>query len=107
VLSQEKTRLNSFIASHKTHLLVDIAELITPQAIKDEMSGEHVFSEFGLTHINSIGELVSNGKQIATSFQISQARKQVLRPGDILIVNKGPIGKVVLVGDDLCDNTIQ
>jgi hypothetical protein len=106
VLSQEKTRLNSFIASHKAHLLVDIAELITPQAIKDEVSGEHVFSEFVLTHINRIGELAINGKQIATSSQISQARKQVLRPSDILIVNKGSIGKVVLVGDDLCDNAI-
>lgn len=106
VLSQEKTRLNSFLASHKTHSLVDIAELITPQAIKDEMSGEHVFSEFGLTHMNSIGELASHGKQIATSSQISQVRKQVLRPGDILIVSKGSIGKVALVGDDLCDNAI-
>jgi len=106
VLSPEQKKLNKFLASHQTQTLAEIAELITPQAIKDELGGEIIFNEFGLTHTNGIGELVGEGKQVSTSSMVSRAKKQQLQSGDILIVNKGAVGKVVIVGDDVCNNAM-
>jgi type I restriction enzyme M protein len=106
VLSPEQKKLNEFLSEKQTQSLEDIAELITPQAIKDEMAGDTVFHEFGLTHVNEIGELVGEGKRVLTNLQVNRANKQVLQANDILIVNKGSVGKIVLVGDSLPPNAM-
>ncbi|GAC27874.1 hypothetical protein [Brumicola pallidula] len=83
-----------------------IAELILPQAIKDEVAGEVVFHEFGVSHVNDIGELIGEGKKVLTSSQISRANKQLLQTNDILIVNKVSVGKIALVESPLPTNAM-
>lgn len=97
VLSHEQKELNRFLTNNETIALNDIAELIGPQAIKDEVDGEATFYEFGLSHLNDIGEFVGEGKKVTTNSQISRAKNQILQENDILIVNKGSVGKVAFV----------
>lgn len=106
VLSREQKELNLSLASTETIALNDIAELIGPQAIKDEVGGEATFYEFGLSHLNDIGEFVGEGKKVTTNSQISRAKNQVLQENDILIVNKGSVGKVAFVEHLPADNAM-
>jgi type I restriction enzyme M protein len=106
VLSPEQEQLNDFLSNQPTQKLEAIAELITPQAIKDELAGEVAFHEFGVSHVNDIGELIGDGKKVLTTSQISRANKQLIQTNDILIVNKGSVGKIVLVENPLPTNSM-
>ncbi|MEM0514055.1 N-6 DNA methylase [Pseudoalteromonas sp. YIC-827] len=106
VLSHEQKELNRFLANNETIALADIAELIGPQAIKDEMDGEAIFYEYGLSNLNDIGEFVGEGKTVTTNSQISRAENQILQENDILIVNKGSVGKVAFVEQVPAENAM-
>jgi type I restriction enzyme M protein len=97
VLSPEQKKLNRFLDTQETLALSDIAEIIGPQAIKNELDGEVTFYEFGLTNLNDIGEFVGEGKKVSTNSQVSRAQNQLLQENDILIVDKGSVGKVAFV----------
>ena len=106
VLSKEHKELIDFLNHRDTSKLGDIAKIISPQAIKDELNGTYHFREFSLSHINTIGQLVGDGKLITTDTQKSRAQKQLLKSGDVLIVNKGSTGRVALVESDGLNDTI-
>lgn len=106
VLSHEQKELNRFLENNETIALADIAELIGPQAIKDEMDGEATFYEYGLSNLNDIGEFVGEGKRVTTNSQVSRAENQILQENDILIVNKGSVGKVAFVEQVPAENAM-
>lgn len=97
VLSNEQKELNHFLTNNETIVLSKIADLIGPQAIKDEAGGEVTYYEYGLNNLNSIGEFVGEGKKVTTNSQVSRAENQLLQKNDILIVNKGSVGKIAFV----------
>jgi type I restriction enzyme M protein len=106
VFSQEQKALNIFLADNETIALNDIGSLISPQAIKDEAYGDYSFNEYGLTSLNEIGEFIGEGKKVTTSSQINRAENQLLQKDDILIVNKGSVGKVAFVEELPAENAI-
>ncbi|MHC6647647.1 N-6 DNA methylase [Alteromonas sp. HB246098] len=106
VLSSEQKQLNQFLDNHDTIALSDFAELISTQAIKDEMDGDATFYEYGLTNLNDIGELLGEGKKVATNTHVKRAQNQILQKNDILIVNKGSVGKIAFVEELPSENAM-
>ncbi|GAM72600.1 type I restriction-modification system [Vibrio sp. JCM 19236] len=106
VLSAEQKDLNHFLATQQTITLSEIAELIGPQAIKVEADGENKFYEFGLNNLNDIGIFTGKGKKVSTNSQASRAQNQLLQEDDIVIVNKGSVGKVAFVEQVPSDNAM-
>ncbi len=98
VLPHHQLKLNELIGQLKTTPLSQLTELIRGQAIRhqDSMSGES-FIEVLPGDINEAGEIENPEKSIRTEDQLKRARQQLLKPGDILLVVKGQVGKVGIV----------
>lgn len=90
-----------------TRSLYEVAEIIRAQMLKSEEGddGQRVI-EVGGGDINDTGFicLQEPPKEVVVSGRArKRAEQQRLFPGDILLVGKGSIGKVALVGED-CDD---
>jgi len=108
VLTEEQIRVDAFLDKHELEELSSRCQIIRPQAIKhEETSSSSEFIEFGIGDIDSTGSLTGNGRSIkATLVNATKARKQLIRPGDVLLVCKGAIGKLAIVPDDIPENSI-
>lgn len=107
VISEEEKQIQEFLENHDSKELSELATLIRPQPLKHDESGSHEFIEFGIHDINSVGQLTGDGKTVKVSLVDKvKASKQLIKPGDLLIVCKGAIGKVAVVPDDIPENSI-
>jgi restriction endonuclease S subunit len=91
-----------------TRPLSAIAELIRGQLLKEEdpLSGEY-YLEVGVKDIGDDGMVRIPAKKLRLSGRMKdRAELQRLQPGDILLVTKGSVGKVGLVGGDCGDNWV-
>jgi type I restriction enzyme M protein len=104
VRSEEHRQLiKEFIASNPpTAKLADLVDIIRPQALKDDGTGDLLFREYNVSAINPIGELSGEGKilQVGNN-EINRAAKQTIEPNDVLVVCKGAVGKVAIVGNTI------
>lgn len=107
VLSDKEIALNSFLASHKTKPLDELAEIIRPQPVKHDEKGIVTFKEFNVSSLNEIGELTNQSKYIkVNALEQKRVRKQAIISKDILVVCKGSIGKVGIVSNQVEENAI-
>jgi type I restriction enzyme M protein len=109
-VSSEEFRqlIKEFRASNPpTVKLVDLVDIIRPQALKEDLSGCHFVTEYNVSSINPIGELSGEGKEIQVGDnEIEKVIKQAINKNDVLVVCKGAVGKVAIVGNTLpsfCD----
>ncbi|WP_179208970.1 N-6 DNA methylase [Salinicola salarius] len=91
--------------------LSDIAELIRAQTLKGEEEGEDgkLFTEIGGRDIDASGSISIEEprKELKVAGRTrKRAEQQQLRPGDVLLIGKGSIGRVALVGNDCGDNWV-
>lgn len=107
VLSDEEKGLIDFLNSNETAKLEDLAEIIRPQALKHDENSEITFTEYNLASMNTIGEISGEGKKInVNSDELNRANKQTIKPNDILVVCKGAVGKIAIVGEYISENSI-
>ncbi|MEO9944937.1 N-6 DNA methylase [Paraglaciecola sp.] len=107
VISEEEKQIQEFLDNHDSKELAEIATLIRPQPLKHKESGNHEFTEFSIHDINSVGQLTGYGRSVKVSLVDKvKASKQIIKPGDLLVVCKGAIGKVAVVPDDIPENSI-
>lgn len=104
VQSEEHRQLiKEFVASNPpTAKLADLVDIIRPQAVKDDGTGDLLFREYNVSAINTIGELSGEGKVIQVGDnEVNRATKQTINPNDVLVVCKGAVGKVAIVGNSI------
>nr|WP_223231646.1 type I restriction-modification system subunit M/S [Pseudoalteromonas distincta] len=107
VLSDEEQKLNNFLMENDTAQLEDVVEIIRPQAVKHDDNGIEEYTEYNVSNINGIGQLAGYGKRISVNQkEFVKAKKQIIKPNDILIVCKGAVGKVAVVGDNISKDSI-
>lgn len=107
VKSEEDRNLESFISKFTTRKLSEIAEIVRPQAIKHDELGSVNLSEFGLSDLNEIGELSGYGKKIKIlPSEERKARKQMIKPNDLLVVCRGAVGTVGIAGTNIPDTSL-
>lgn len=110
VQSEEHRQLiKEFIAySTPTAKLADLVDIIRPQAVKDDGNSHTLFTEYNVSAINPIGELTGKGKVLQVGCtEINRAAKQIIKPNDVLLVCKGAVGKVAIVGNTAPECTNQ
>jgi type I restriction enzyme M protein len=107
VFSEDEQKLNAFLLSHQTAQLADLVEIIRPQAVKHDESAENTFTEYNLSTLNEIGEISGEGKLIQVGInELNRADKQTIKPYDVLVVCKGAVGKIAIVGEHISENSI-
>lgn len=81
-----------------------MAELIRGQLLKEDKTPQgETFYEVGVRNISNDGLVNKPEKSLQLSGRMrDRAELQRLQPGDILLVSKGSVGKIGLVGND-CD----
>ena len=85
----------------------DLVEIVRPQAIKHDETGDCVFIEHNLTSLNSAGQLTGEGKIVKVSTkEASKAEKQRILPGDVLVSCRGAVGRVALIDFPIADNLL-
>lgn len=88
--------------------LQDVAEIVRAQALKSEEGGTH-FIEVGGRDIDTSGQIriEEPPKELHVAGRTrKRAEQQQLRPGDVLLISKGSIGRVALVGSECGDNWV-
>lgn len=107
ILADEEKRLNDFLSQHDTSGLDDVVEIIRPQALKHDDSGSEDYIEFNVSNLNEIGQVSGRGKQVLVNQKdLSRTGKQEIQAHDVLVVCKGAVGKVGLVGEEVAENAI-
>jgi hypothetical protein len=113
VLGSEARRVRDLLAQAETRL-DDLAELYRPQALLASTAGRNRRAEYaedppeyvdgerivevGVADIDEAGLVRDPQKLVPSTPEVVQrSRKARLEPGDILIVNKGSVGKVAFV----------
>jgi len=105
----DATRKISYLENARP--LNEVAEIVRAQTLKGE-EGEDgmLFIEIGGRDIDDDSGQIRIEKprkelQVAGRTR-KRAEQQQLRPGDVLLISKGSIGRVALVGDDCGDNWV-
>lgn len=102
--SQEIEKLSHVVPLEK------IATLVRGQLLREEKVGDvpvKTYFEVGVRDIGESGYISKPEKLLElTEGMVHQAEKQKLLPGDILLVSKGSVGKVGIVGSDCGDNWV-
>jgi restriction endonuclease S subunit len=90
--------------------LAEVAEIIRAQMLKGEEGEDgELFIEVGGRDIDASGQvrIEEPPKELHVAGRTrKRAEQQLLRPGDVLLISKGSIGRVALVGDDCGDNWV-
>lgn len=96
--------------SHEMHRLADITTSIRAQTLKGEEGEDGKrFIEIGGRDIDASGHIhiEEPPKELHVAGRTrKRAEQQLLRPGDVLLISKGSIGRVALVGNDCGDNWV-
>lgn len=108
VMGDAAKKLNDL---ENTHPLIDVAtKILRAQTLKGE-EGEDgkLFIEIGGRDIDPSGKvrIEEPRKELQVAGRTrKRAEQQQLRPGDVLLISKGSIGRVALVGNDCGDNWV-
>lgn len=89
--------------------LQDVAEIVRAQTLKSEEEGGTLFIEVGGRDIDASGQvrIEEPPKELHVAGRTrKRAEQQQLRPGDVLLISKGSIGRVALVGSECGDNWV-
>lgn len=107
VQSEEEAELSSFLNKFKTAKLSDVADIVRLQAIKHDENGTETFIEHNLTSLNAIGQLAGEGKKLQVSSKdINKAKKQQVKPLDVLVSCRGAVGRIALIDENVPTNTL-
>ncbi len=107
VKSNKQKKLDAYLANFKTAPLHELVDIIFPQAVKHDALGSSVFLEYGLQSLNEIGHTTESSRVLKVNKnQIKRAEKQKMRPGDVLVVCRGAVGKVGFAHPDVERNAI-
>ena len=102
LLSTEIKKVNQLLGTSEACELQQLVEMIrpTPRLYTD---GEVAAIEVGVGDFPDFGHLNTPTKQVEInpSFLKGKGTQQFLRPGDIIIVVKGSVGRLALVPDDI------
>lgn len=98
VRSEEEEHIESLLEETRTLDLIDIAEIIRPQAVSGEESrSAHAFAEVGLQDILPDGAIKQPAKLVHVDDKnLVKAMRQCVEPGDILLSVRGRIGAVAI-----------
>ena len=99
LLGAREQKIASMLASMPVRRLDEIATLIKPIANVPSEKGMTVF-EVGASDLPDYGYIHIAGKQIFIEPKADKMNDQFLRPGDIVLIIKGSLGKVGIVGHD-------
>jgi len=89
--------------------LQDVAEIVRAQTLKSEEEGGTLFIEIGGRDIDTNGQIriEEPPKELHVAGRTrKRAEQQQLRPGDVLLISKGSIGRVAFVGSECGDNWV-
>ncbi|SFC49583.1 Type I restriction modification DNA specificity domain-containing protein [Kushneria avicenniae] len=90
--------------------LNEVAEIVRAQVLKSEEGDDgRLFIEIGGRDIDASGQIHIEApcKEIVVAGRArKRAEQQQLRPGDVLLIGKGSIGRVALVGEDCGENWV-
>ncbi|WP_299314479.1 N-6 DNA methylase [uncultured Halomonas sp.] len=90
--------------------LQDVAEIVRAQTLKSEQEeGSTLFIEVGGRDIDTSGQvrIEEPPKELHVAGRArKRAEQQQLQPGDVLLISKGSIGRVALVGSECGDNWV-
>ncbi|WP_438765346.1 N-6 DNA methylase [Kushneria sp. TE3] len=90
--------------------LSEVAEIVRAQTLKGEEGDDgRLFIEIGGRDINASGQIHIEEpyKEVMVAGHArKRAEQQQLRPGDVLLIGKGSIGRVALVGEDCGENWV-
>lgn len=89
--------------------LQNVAEIVRAQTLKSEEEGGTLFIEIGGRDIDTNGQIriEEPPKELHVAGRTrKRAEQQQLRPGDVLLISKGSIGRVALVGSECGDNWV-
>lgn len=96
--------------THDMHRLASITTIIRAQTLKGEEGEDGKrFIEIGGRDIDASGQIhiEESPKELHVAGRTrKRAEQQLLRPGDVLLISKGSIGRVALVGDGCGDNWV-
>jgi type I restriction enzyme M protein len=108
VLGRASRAMKALAQQEKTARLEDVAELIRAQALKEDKTPQgDEYLEVGPKDIGEDGYIIEPEKCLKLSGRVrDRAELQRLHPGDVLLVAKGSVGKVALVGDNCGDNWV-
>jgi type I restriction enzyme M protein len=93
-------KIENALDSAKTAELIDVAEIIRPQAVPSvgETGREHTLLEVSLQDIQPDGSIRTPSKQIQVDDSaLGKVMRQKLEPGDVLLSVRGRIGAVGIV----------
>jgi type I restriction enzyme M protein len=99
VASAQQTRLDALLGKSQGVALQEIAEILRPQSLKNVIADDGVeCCEVAAADIGTDGLIQQPQKRFCiTPGALKKVRPLVLKPGDILLVVKGSIGKVGLI----------
>ena len=101
-------RVRAFAEAQNAVPLGDIADLIRAGPLKKGSEGEYTIREASPGDIGSSGYLQRPERSFSAEEGVwFAARKQIVRPGDVLITSKGTIGVVGLTPDGVPDVSDQ
>jgi type I restriction enzyme M protein len=105
VLTPDEARLHDLIQSSPSVPLEELADIYRPQATtSDSAAGpivdEPVPLELSVSDLDEVGLARTPNKRLSVSrVDYYKLRRAELRPGDVLLVTKGSVGRVGYVGD--------
>lgn len=97
VLGAAEQKVSSLLASMPIRRLHDMATLVKPVANVTTENGMAVY-EVGASDLPDYGYIHTASKQILVEPKPDKMKDQFLRPGDIVLIIKGNLGKVGIVG---------
>ena len=108
VLGKASLAMQTLAKKEEMARLEDVAELIRAQALKEDKTPQgDEYMEVGPKDIGEDGYVTEPEKCLRLSGRAKdRAELQRLYPGDVLLVTKGIVGKVVLVGDNCGKNWV-
>jgi len=91
-----------------TKSLEQVSDIIRAQLLKEEKERQgEMYYEVGVRDISDDGIISEPEKNLLLSGRMAtRAELQKLKPGDILLVSKGSVGKIGIVGDNCGNNWV-
>jgi len=100
VLGEKEQEVAYLLATLECKRLEDIATLVKPSVNNSVENGIEI-SEVGASDLPEYGYIRTATKQIIVDQKVGKSASQFLRPGDIVLIIKGNLGKVGIVPQEV------